>query len=345
MSTQPDPVSYFDDTLAAFEAAFARTPVPFEQYYCLAERTVRIRIAGAELATRFAPAFEHARATPTATPDLSIACWDRAATGTEPPPPIWPNDDYLARGLIRGFVGQRIRAAYGVSERMLSLYDRERGEAVVHVAAAEKVGRWADRAPFRTVIGWCADDQGLVFLHASAVALGGHGLAIAGPSGSGKSTTALSCVVAGWRLMGDDICLIRLTDGGPSHATMFPVFAFAKVELDALERLPGLWPAIRDNGEQLIVDAAPSPRDCADLRAVLLPSVVARAKSEVAPISRAAALRTLVPGSVLEGIGAGPSALPMLVQLLAHVECWSIELGSDPDDVVAALTALAGTSS
>jgi hypothetical protein len=339
MATRPDAVSYFDDTNSVFEDAFAQVDSPLDDFYRLADRTVRVRVAGPALAARFAPAFSYAACAPVAHPDLSIACWDRAATRTEPPPPMWSNDDYLPRGLIRGYVGDRVRAAYGGSERMLSLYDRDRGQAVVHVADATDVGSWADRAPFRTIIGWWADDRDLAFLHASAVARGERGLAFAGPSGAGKSTTALTGVLTGWRLLSDDICLVQLNSETQSAATLFPVFAFAKLEPDALLRLPELGRFTRDNGEQLIVDAAPVPGDHATLQALLLTKVGAGG-TRLIPLSPAAALRLLVPSSVLEGIGAGTRSLPILVQLLERVPCLSLELGPDPADVTATLDTL-----
>jgi hypothetical protein len=339
MAERPDAVSYFDDTYGVFERAFAQADRPFDQCYRIADHTVRIRIAGSTLAARFAPALSYAACGPAADPDLSIACWDRAATGTEPPPPLWSHDDFLPRGLIRGYVGDRVRAAYGGSERMLSLFDRQRGQAVVHVADAADVGSWADRAPFRTIIGWWADDRDLVFLHASAVARGSQAVAIAGPSGAGKSTTALTGMVAGWRLLSDDICIVQLDRETTSAPTLFPLFAFAKVEPDTLRRLPELARLTHDNGEQLIVDAAPAPGDRATLEALVLASVGAR-RTRSSPITPPAALRLLVPGSVLEGIGAGAGSLPALVRLLERVPCLSLELGADPVEVAATLDSM-----
>src|SRR5690606_23216096 len=104
------------------------------------------------------------------------------------------------------------------------------------------VPRWFDRAPFRTILTWWAADQGLPLLHASAVADDSGAVAIAGASGAGKSTTALACLAAGLRIVGDDACLVRF-DPEP---TIYSIYARAKLEPDALAKLPSLASLIVD---------------------------------------------------------------------------------------------------
>lgn len=55
--------------------------------------------------------------------------------------------------------------------------------------------------------------HGLEVLHASAVALGGRGLALLGPSGAGKTTLAAHLVARGARLVTDDVLAVTATGG------------------------------------------------------------------------------------------------------------------------------------
>lgn len=51
-------------------------------------------------------------------------------------------------------------------------------------------------------------------VHATAVALGGHGILLTGKSGSGKSDLALRLIDRGARLISDDMVVVTTTQGG-----------------------------------------------------------------------------------------------------------------------------------
>jgi energy-coupling factor transporter ATP-binding protein EcfA2 len=64
--------------------------------------------------------------------------------------------------------------------------------------------------------------QGLVLLHASAVAIDGHAVAFAGPSGAGKSTLLGAFVAAGHSAIADDLSLIEPGAEGPARIWAAP---------------------------------------------------------------------------------------------------------------------------
>ncbi len=53
-----------------------------------------------------------------------------------------------------------------------------------------------------------------IILHATCVAIDGHGLLILGPSGAGKSSLALQLIGMGAVLVADDRTMLRQGDGG-----------------------------------------------------------------------------------------------------------------------------------
>ncbi|MGH2739031.1 MAG: hypothetical protein ACRDH6_00890, partial [Actinomycetota bacterium] len=77
--------------------------------------------------------------------------------------------------------------------------------------------------------------EGLVCLHASAVALNGKATVFAGPSRVGKSTSAWRLLNEGWRLIGDDAVVLREDSG----TWMVPPGSRG-IRLDALKR-GGVW--------------------------------------------------------------------------------------------------------
>ncbi|GAA4008200.1 hypothetical protein [Sphingomonas humi] len=65
-----------------------------------------------------------------------------------------------------------------------------------------------------SAMGLLLHQRGLFPLHANAVAVGGHAIAVAGASGAGKSTLAAWFLRHGLTLIGDDVLALRPTPGG-----------------------------------------------------------------------------------------------------------------------------------
>jgi hypothetical protein len=319
-------------TFAAFEEAFRRTDGASELGLDLAGASVVVRFSAPALAARFRPALEHIRCEPPPAPDLRIACWDRVVTGVAPPPPPWGAPDFLTGGRIRGHVYGDVRVWYDAWLQELHLYDRDRGQALFHVADAHRVPSWADRAPFRRLLTWWAADRGLVLLHAATVATDAGAVALVGPQGAGKSTTGMTCVARGFAFLGDDCCLVD-----PETADAFSVYARAKLESDALARLGEIPGAITDvGGGQLLVEPAAVQRR-APLRAVVLTEVTGGARSAVTPVEPRAALRALVAVTLAETGGTGTEFLAPLASLIRRLPVFRLELGTDPDEVASAV--------
>lgn len=64
-------------------------------------------------------------------------------------------------------------------------------------------------------LNWCitAYSNHVLILHAAAVARNGHTLILPAPPGSGKSTLCAALVNRGWRLLSDELAIIRLDTG------------------------------------------------------------------------------------------------------------------------------------
>ena len=323
-------------TFDAFAAGFAASELRSEEHWCLAGRLVHARYVAPDLAARFHPTLAHLEcdAGPRNHVDLDIGCWDRALTDVAVPPPPWGLDDYLPENRIRGHVDGRIRAAFDPTARILSLYDRERRQAVLHAASSDTVPDWMDRAPFRTILTWWAADRGFAMMHASSVAWADGAVILAGGSGAGKSTTALTCLAAGLDLLGDDACLVGL-DPAPH---VWSVYKRAKLEPDAARWLPSLDAlAVVRTEEQTHIDPGEHHRNDAPLRAVLLPQVTGERATRAVPIARAAAMRVLGTTTLVEGGGIARDALTTLTALARDVPCLRLELGSDLDGVADAV--------
>lgn len=341
--TERDPIEFAAETLDAFERAFALAPDRSTRSIVLAGRTIRIRFAAPALAERFGPALGllegDAATSSNDPPDLDICCWDRSTTEVRAPAPPWSLGDQLPAGRIRGLTDGRIRATFDPVSRVLCLHDSERRASVVHVARADHVPVWMDRAPFRTVLTWWAADCGLALLHAASVATDDGAVVMAGTSGAGKSTTAVRCLLAGLDFLGDDACLVTADPGPVVHS----LYRFAKLDvpLDEPEFTP-LARALPWITDGVVVDPGARHRTHAPLRAILLPQMTGRPESRIVPVPRTEAMRLLGPTTLVEGGAPSPGALRAVVDLVARVPASRLELGTDPAGIVAAVVAATG---
>lgn len=73
-----------------------------------------------------------------------------------------------------------------------------------------------------TAFGLLCHQRGLLPLHASCVAVGGHAVAFIGPSGAGKSTLAAAFVQQGYPLLADDVTVVATANGTCVVLPAFP---------------------------------------------------------------------------------------------------------------------------
>jgi hypothetical protein len=327
---------FVERCLAAFEAACTNEP-PELRHLSIAGRAAAITFRSPVLGERYRAATADVQlqsgAIVAEAPALEILCWDTESTGVGLPPMPWPVEDLLPRDRIRGHTTGDVRATYQHSDGILQLYDRRRSVGFFHATSATAVPSWTDRGPFRTFITWWATDHSMAMLHASCVATDGGAAIVAGRSGAGKSTTAVTCALAGFRFLGDDVCIVELdADGGP---VVHALYGRAKLEVDSAARL-GLEPAPR--GAPLIVDT-PNSSPRAPARVLLVPEIVESHATTFEPMARTEVLRTLVPASIRESGGLGGRALQEMTRVVKELPCFRLLLGNDPSGVAEAVAA------
>jgi hypothetical protein len=127
---------------------------------------------------------------------------------------------------------------------------------VIDEAGSKVWASWASESTFEDtltyllgpVLGFVLRLRGVTCLHASAVAIDGVAVALAGPAGAGKSTTAAQFAGMGYQVLSDDIATLEpaaaafLVQPSPARLRLWP----ASVEHlyggpDALPRLTASW--------------------------------------------------------------------------------------------------------
>lgn len=70
-------------------------------------------------------------------------------------------------------------------------------------------------AMFEWMLNWCVSSRAhdYLIIHAAVVEMNGRAAVLPAPPGSGKSTLCAALVHRGWRLLSDELALVRLSDG------------------------------------------------------------------------------------------------------------------------------------
>lgn len=169
-------------------------------------------------------------------------------------------------------------------------------------------------------------------VHAAGVALRGHAVLFPGGSGAGKSTLALACVRAGWEFLGDDVVLLRGSDGERLRIHPFPdEIDLTEQTVRVFPQLAGAAPATRRWPKHRI-----SPLDIPGLRiagpvppaALVFPMRVA-GPARLVPVSPDEALVALVPNVIRTERRVAQRHLDVLATLARTVPAYHLEI-ADP---------------
>jgi hypothetical protein len=321
-------------------AAAATDPVV--RTYRIADGVVRIEFAGPALAGHLTAALEPGRTEDDEqVPDLMLRVFDSASTGVEVPAPPWSWDDFTPSGEIAGFASRSTRLAFQLSAGAMNVHRPDEQSGWYWTPSAERLTAHDVGAPFLFLLHWWLADRGLQVVHAAGVGFDGRGALLVGPGGSGKSSTALACVRADGRYVGDDYCALEPGDRPLAHR----LFATAKADDASLGRLDDLdhheLIPPTDTSLKTVLDLAGHHGDhideCLPVDLLLLPEVVGGEASTVIRVGQFEALRALGPSTMIQLPGTGPTTWRHMATLAAQTPACRLHLGTDAAGVAAAV--------
>jgi hypothetical protein len=297
----------------------------------LAGKPVRIRFAGARAAEALRPAFAHLEAREDEPPALTLHVWDTGAPRTGSP----------GAGASYYYEQDGVRALYQPASDVFSVLTADADTGWFRMPDATGLPYWDYTAPFRHLLSWWLDAQGLRQVHGGAVGTEDGGVVLVGPGGSGKSTTALSTLRdERLRYAGDDYVAVG---SGPAPV-VHSLYCSGKVHPEDLHRLPHLEPALADGAnpdEKVVfyVEQAFPGRSIAGfpLRAIVVPRVTERRVARAVPGTRAEALAALAPSTIFQLHPPARDALAWMAGLVRRVPAFVLELGSDVETIPPAL--------
>jgi hypothetical protein len=330
---------------AAMELAYAADRRGRTGEFCLSVAGIGIRLlfASEALQSAFMPALAHLQTDPISNPAAVFHVWDSASTGIAMLPAPCPRHCFTDRGDIWGFDHQRFRSAFHWSDYSLNLMDMQTGVGMYWVRDADSLPYWVKASPLRTLLHWLMARHGRQILHAAAVGTEDGGVLICGKGGVGKSTTALACLEAGMAYVADDYLVVQLEP----EPRAFPLYGTAKLEPAQIKHFPRLQTLLADpivpDGEKAVVMLSRSDgiaiASSLKLVAALTPEFAAQAETTLSPAPPAKLQHAAAFTTMSQLPHAGRTTHEFIARLIARLECHTLLLGQEIDQIPAAIAA------
>lgn len=266
--------------------------------------------------------------------DLTVQAWDSTSTGVDlPAPGVEPTD--LRAGFLPELSDDRFHCALDPSSGAFSWSDRRAATAVWACPDARQARPYECAAPLRSILQVALQGHGLQLVHGAVVGTEQSGALILGRGGVGKSNTALACLGAGMRYLGDDYVVL---DG--SRKVAHNVFQTGKLFPTDLVAHPSLDAATHrshNHAGKLVFFLAQTFTESLvsslDVRVALIARVGADARTTIRPARPAEALLALAPNTLIQLPGTGGTELRSMAELLSGLPTFVIELGPDRSEV------------
>jgi len=304
-----------------------------ERWFQVAGATLCVRFAGEGLIESLTPALAHLAIPAAAKADGVFHVFDSESTGIQMVPPICSRDHLTGRGDIWSLQSRRFRSAFLGAETAVALMDVETSTAVFWIQSAGGLPYWAKASPMRNLLHWWMERRGCQLVHGAAVGFGGEGVLITGQGGLGKSTTALACLDAGLQYLADDFLVVEPGDPARAHS----LYSTGKLDWVQMKRFSRFAALARNHGSPLgdkaVLYLHPAFEDrlvrSLNLKAILMPRILARPESGLASISRSVLERAASFSTITLLPHSSANTMAFIGRLVANLPGLALELGSE----------------
>ncbi len=184
-----------------------------------------------------------------------------------------------------------------------------------------------------------------LIIHAAVVDRAGRAVLLSAPPGSGKSTLCAALVSRGWRLLSDELALIRPEDGC-LRATARPI-SLKNESIEVVTRFaPGsvIGPKTKDTQKGTVAhlrapsDSVSRIKEPSKPRWIVFPKYLAESSTQITPVPKARAFMELAINAFNDRI-MGAQGFETLAGAIESCGCYELTY-SDLDQAIAAVAAL-----
>ncbi len=334
---------FFLDVKRCAQLAEAKCGV-YEYDIAIGAISIRLRFIGPGLKDLLLPAIGHLRVARACLPDAVFHVWDSVSSGVEITRPPCNKQSFTDRGDIWGLMSDRIRSAFHWSEYSVNLMNMESNEGIFWVSNPDALPYWSKSSPFRTLFHWLLEKRGLQLVHGACVGTYDGGILITGKGGVGKSTSALACLCAGMRYLGDDYVVVA----AEPEPRAFSLYSTAKLHHDQKLHFGGLTESITNGhspaDEKAVLQLTPVFQDqvalSIRLRAVVTPTVVSQIQTDFESIDPAELLQSATFTTMTQLPHAGENSYDIISDVLNKLPGLRMRLGSDLSGIPKAIQGL-----
>ncbi|MEM8821746.1 MAG: hypothetical protein AAGE90_19860 [Pseudomonadota bacterium] len=278
-------------------------------------------------------------------PCFEIHLVDASACGLDRPRLAWTKGDFGAKRVVHGWSSGTLTTLYLRSHDGLAVIDWGRSRAIIWLPSMDAIPAYEHAAPLRWLFDLIAGRRGLTTLHAACVGTPGCGLLIAGVSGSGKSTLALSAAGAGLRYVGDDYCLLDLSDPIRAHSlyTTGKWLPDGRIKPSLTAGDAPVESALIDDKAVVFLDRHMPDRMVSNLplKAVVIPELAQIPRPELTPAASHLAFRALAPSTIAQSEAEMAPIAAAVATLSRALPAYRLRMPPDPDACAEALADLA----
>jgi hypothetical protein len=328
---------YLNNMHKTFMSAISRSKYPKETFISINGLKIKLCFMEEALYSSIIPSFEHLICDEAQDEAFIINIWDDRSTDIIFPDSPWSKDISRATDKILMFNKDQVHMLYNPASKVYSLIDADTKIAYYHVPDAYLIPYYERSSPFRMILHWSLEQNGMHLIHSAAVGIEGKGILLVGKGASGKSTTALASLINGLDYIGDDYIAVS-RDSDPMA---FSIYNSVEVNNDILDKIPGLGGCV-DNPERLDTEKAliflnrNFNRNIIrqlTIKAIVMPVITGEPVSHIYGISPIIAFAELASSTIFQMPGSGRAMLSGLKKVLDDTPVYAMKLGNNFSEI------------
>ncbi len=319
-------------------------------FFSLAKKEIVIKSAGHIIQKLTCQALKHIEifALQSNIPSLEILVWDEKESKINMPTQPWETPSDLVEDSFVQFHLEHFFVCQYDNQSILYIYNQQKNQAICILKDAKTLNNSFISSPYFKIIAIWASHQSLNILHAGCVSEREKGVLIVGRSGKGKSSTSIQCLIGGLNYLSDDYILVDLYGEKPIAYSIFNSGKLNLKHIDRFNKIKGKYTeGILDKNNKPLLFLYPlfanQISKNTEIKAIIVPNITSEIKTSYHPISAAESLRSLAPSTLVQLKINNLNHLNSLANLTRSLPNFTLNVGSDFDDISSKVKELIAT--